>query len=326
MLQILKRELISPSIFKKKFSEYIDTLREYIKRNYNINFEHNEIGDLLLAACRCNDFDIIRDNDNKHQIDESKVLEWINNKLIPTSIILRIDDEDIIRLLIFCIEITNQMFLGGTLATTTAKGFRERRRTFEAILVDQFVGKLGEVFVKRFLERNFPSAHIELDWQISRKIEEFTNDITNAEKKVSIKSSPTLAGVWGDAYIGYDYGIVVKCSIPQQPILQFFIEVCGFSRLLDFAENKIPSNDKLFKNYLSNMRERIKMYKCGEIQTDLKGIICGYFKTSNYQPIKLGEKLPFLGVVREERYLVPINELHWEKNSWELFLRDNKLL
>ncbi|MGQ9631861.1 MAG: hypothetical protein ACUVXI_16355 [bacterium] len=120
--------------------------------------------------------------------------------------------------------------------------------------------------------------------------------------------------------------IYVKCSTPQQPILQFFIEVCGFSRLLDFANEKIPYNDELFKNYLGEIRKRIKAYKCGEIQTCLKGFICGYFKTSEYSPVKEGETLPFMGSVREERYLVPINKLKYAKEDWIKFLQDIKLI
>lgn len=82
------------------------------------------------------------------------------------------------------------MFVGGTRATVTQKGFRERR-SFEAILADQFVGKLGEI--------------IELDWDISTRIEKFKNDITNAKKKVSIKTSPSLAGIWAEADIGLKF-------------------------------------------------------------------------------------------------------------------------
>lgn len=143
---------------------------------------------------------------------------------------------------------------------------------------------------------------------------------------MSIKSSPTLAGVWAEADIGYDYGIMVKCSVPQFTILQFFIEVCGFSRLLDFAEEKIPSSDSLFKGYLGEIRKRIKEYKCGEIQTDLKGIICGYFKTSPSLLKTEGEILEYLGVVREERYLLPIRELKWTKDDWKEFLKEVELL
>ena len=50
--------------------------------------------------------------------------------------------------------------------TLMQNGFRERKRSFEAIVVDQFIGKLGEVAVKRFLEDRF-NIKIEIDWDIS---------------------------------------------------------------------------------------------------------------------------------------------------------------
>jgi len=326
MYQILKGELNSPTKFKEKLKDYIQNLTTMIQKNNKINFDDEEVSELLLSACRSNDFEIICQQENKMFLDEDRVLDWIKKKLSPNIVIVRLDDEDIVRLLIFCIEITYQMFAGGTRATVTAKGFRERRRTFESILVDQFVGKLGEIMVKKFLERNFPGTKIDLDWEISRQIEKYRNDIINAKRNVSIKSSPTLAGVWAEADIGYDYGITVKCSVPQPTILQFFIEVCGFSRLLDFAEEKIPSNDSLFKDYLGEMRKRIREYKCGEIQTDLKGVICGYFRTSGLRPVREGVSLDYLGVVREERYLLPIQKLKWTKDEWEEFLKEVELL
>jgi hypothetical protein len=326
MYKILKEEINSPTKFKRKFSEYIQMKKTEIKEKYNIEFNEEEFTNLLLSVCRSNDFGVISRQGNKMFFNEDKVSDWIEKKLLPNTVIARLDDENVVRLLIFCIEITYQMFSGGTRASVSAKGFRERRRTFESVLVDQFVGKLGEIMLKKFIENNFPLVTIELDWKISREIEEFRNDIINAKKKVSIKSSPTLTGIWWDANIGYDYGIAVKCSVPQQPILQFFIEVCGFVKLLDFAENKIPADDNLFRNYLGNMRERIKKFKCEEIQTNLKGVICGYFKTSEYKPIRKGKLLPYLGVVREKRYMVRIDQLKWEKESWRKFLQEVGLL
>ncbi len=325
MYRILKGDLNSPSKFKGKLHDYIVTIRTEILTRHNIDFDIEEIGDLLLSVCRSNDFNVIYQEGNKMFLDDTQVQEWIDKKLIPNTVIVNLDDKDVVRLLIFCLEITYQMFGGGTRATITQKGFRERRRSFESILVDQFVGKLGEIFVKKFLEKNFPTT-IELDWEISTQIEKYRNDIINASKNISIKSSPTLAGVWAEADIGYDYGIMVKCSVPQQPILQFFIEVCGFSRLLNFAEERIPPGDDLFKYYLGEIKERIRKYKCGEIQTSLKGFICGYFKTSEHHPKKIEEDLPYLGRVREERYLVPINELKWTIEEWENFLKEVKLL
>ena len=325
MYRILKGDLNSPTKFKEKLWDYTQNLRNMIYTNYGINFDVEELNELLLSACRSNDFDVICHRENKMFLDEDRILAWVEKKLLPNTVIVRLDDEDIVRLLIFCIEITYQMFAGGTRATVTAKGFRERRRTFESILVDQFVGKLGEIFAKKYLEKNY-QVNVELDWEISTQIERYRNDIMNAKKNISIKSSPTLAGIWAEADIGYDYGITVKCSVPQQPILQFFIEVCGFSRLLEFAEERIPPSNGLFKDYLSEMRKRIKEYKCGEIQTDLKGFICGYFKTSEHTPIKEGVSLPYLGIVREERYLIPINELKWTKKEWREFIQEVGLL
>jgi len=322
---ISKTILNSPSRFKKEEQKYIQSLLDIIKEKYEVIFNFDELGDLLLSICRINDFDVIKAQGKKLFIKEENVLRWIDNKLIPNTVIMNIGDEDVIRLLIFCIEITYQMFEGGTKATVTQKGFRERRRTFESILVDQFVGKLGEIMVKKFFEEKF-FTKIELDWEISRQIEKYRNDIVNAKKKVSIKTSPSLGGVWAEADLGYDYGISVKSSVPQPTLLQFFIEVCGFSRLLDFAEIKIPSSDERFKNYLREMRNRIKNYKCGEIQTKLKGFIQGYFKTSEYKPVKEGQTLQYLGKVRETRYLVPINELQYRPEDWKRFLKETGLI
>lgn len=320
--RILEGELKSSIKFKEKIGEYINRLIENNRDTIIFNFE--ELGEILLSACRMNDFNILSRLGNKKFLNEGIAEKWIIERLLPNMIVMDFSDEDVIRLLIFCFEITYQMFEGGTKATVSSKGFRERRRTFESIVVDQFTGKLGEIMIKRFLKNKF-SANIELDWEISRQIEKYRNDIMNARKRVSIKTSPSLAGIWAEADIGYDYGITVKCSVPEPTILQFFVEVCGFSSLLNFAERKIPSSDATFKGYIDGMRERIKDYKCGELLSKLKGFICGYFKTSDYKPIKLGKKLDYLGEVREERYLLPIRELKYTDKDWLNFLKETGL-
>lgn len=317
--RILEGELKSSTKFKGKIADYINRL---IANNRDtIVFNFDELSEILLSACRMNDSNILSHLGNKKFLDEDIAERWVIERLLPNTVVVDFSDEDVIRLLIFCFEITYQMFGGGTKATVSAKGFRERRRTFESIVVDQFTGKLGEIMLKRFLENKF-STNIELDWEISRQIEKYRNDIMNARKLVSIKTSPSLAGIWAEADIGYDYGITVKCSVPEPIILQFFVEVCGFSKLLNFAESKIPSSDDTFKGYIEGMRERIKDYKCGELLSKLKGFICGYFKTSDYEPIGLGEKLAYLGEVREERYLLPITELKYINEDWLNFLKE----
>jgi len=326
LYRLRKSDLKSPAKFKEILSEYIEILRSYINDKFKIDFDTDTLSELLLSACRVNEFSIVEVKGRSKFLNKDKVQEWVDKKLIPNTVTAKLDDEDVIRLLIFCIEFAYQMFAGGTRATVTQKGFRQRRRTFESILVDLFVGRLGEVMFKKFIEKKFPLAKIELDWEISREIEKYKNDVINAKKRVSIKTSPSLAGVWAEADIGYDYGVMVKCSVPQPTILQFFIEICSFSRLLDFAEERIPVSDTRFKGYLGEIRKRIINYRCGEIQTELKGFICGYFKTSEYKPRKLGEKLSYLGDVREERYIIKINELKYTKNDWSNFLREIGIL
>lgn len=314
--------LKNPTKFKEKIGEYVNRLIENNRDTIVFNFD--ELSEILLSACRMNDFNILSSIGNKKYLNEDMAEKWITERLLPNTVVMNFSDEDIIRLLLFCFEITYQMFGGGTRATVSAKGFRERRRTFESIVVDQFTGKLGEIMLKRFLENRF-SVNIELDWEISRQIEKYRNDIVNAKKKISIKTSLSLAGIWAEADRDYDYGVMVKCSVPEPTILQFFIEVCGFSRLLNFAESRIPSSDDIFKGYIDGMRERIKDYKCGEIVSKLKGFICGYFKTSDYEPIEVGKKLDYLGEVREERYLLQIKELKYTNEDWLNFLKETGL-
>jgi hypothetical protein len=125
---------------------------------------------LLLSVLRCDDisssYGILKKKGKRRYIDELKVKAWLEESLIPNTVVLRMDDPGILKLLFFSIEITYSMFLGESGATLMQKGFRERRRSFEAIVVDQFVGKLGEVAVKRFVEDHF-NVNVELDWDIS---------------------------------------------------------------------------------------------------------------------------------------------------------------
>jgi len=317
--RIFKTDLRNANKFKKKIYNYVDCL---IKKCKCKTFNFDELSELLLSACRMNEYNIINKDENKMYFDECLANLWITKRLLPNTIVLDFGDEDVIRLLLFCLEITYKMFEGGTKATITSKGFREKRRTFEEILVNQFNGKLGEVFLKKFLENKFPNVTIELDWEISRDIEKYKNDITNATKKVSIKSTNSFVGIWAEADKDYDYGITVKCGVPEPVILQFFVEVCGFSRLLNFANDKIPNNDERFKGYINGIRDRISSYKCGELVSKLKGFICGYFSTSGLEVAKLNEEKEYLGKVKEERYLIRICDLKYKEKDWEKFLID----
>jgi len=319
-MKILKADLKSLNKFREKFTPYTERYCQQIFQEYEIGFNEKELSEILLSVFRLNEFQVIEGK----EVNWENLEHWLKDKLVPNLVILNLGDEDVVRLLIFCLEITYQMFSGGSRATISQKGFRERRRTFESILVDQFIGKLGEVFLKRYLEDKF-RAEILLDWEISPQREKYQKDIINAKRNISIKSSPALAGIWAEAGLGYDYGVMVKCMVPEQPILQFFIEVCGFSRLLDFAREKISPSDQLFAGYLEDIRSRIQDYKCGEMKSELKGFICGYFSTKEYQPVRTGTRLEYLGEVREERYIIPLSQLKYQPEHWKEFLKENEL-
>lgn len=149
--RILEGELKSSTKFKGKIGACINTL---IANNRDtIVFNFDELSEILLSACRMNDSNILSHLGNKKFLDGDIAERWVIERLLPNTVVMDFSDEDVIRLLIFCFEITYQMFGGGTKATVSAKGFRERRRTFESIVVDQFTGKLGEL--KDSLKINF---------------------------------------------------------------------------------------------------------------------------------------------------------------------------
>ena len=82
----------------------------------------------------------------------------------------------------------------------------------------------------------------------------------------------------------------------------------------------------LYTKFTIGLRKRIEKYKCGNIHTALKEYICGYFKTSEHSPVEEGTPLAYLGIVKEKRYLVKINNLKWTRDDLETFLRDTGLL
>ncbi len=326
LVKITQKELGSPTqfrrFFKKELSDFSINLMTKA-RTLGLQFSKDELGDLALSACRMNDHGVILKEKNRRYISKNLLKNWFHNKIFPFSVEIELLDEDLLKLLLFSIEMTFQMFSGCTRATVTQKGFRQRRRTFDAIITDQFVGKLGEIVVKKFLESHF-NVKIKLDWEISKHVERYRNDIMNAKHEVSIKTSLTLSGIWAEADVGYDFGIFVKCSVPQPTILQFFVETSGFEKLLSIAENSFDTNDEVFLEYLNSLRNRF--IESRKTTTTIKGIVCGYFKTIEHETVKEGANLKYLGKVREERFIVPLKSLKCTLVDWKYFLEENEIL
>lgn len=326
ILFINKNILNSPTKFRGDLGSFIQEATQTIESQISITLQEEEVSSLLLSAARLGEYGCVSNRGRRKILDKEKLKTWIIEKLCPTTIALPLNDPDILRLLVFCIEITEQMFEGGTRATVSSKNFREKQRRYEEIIINQFIGKLGEVLFKRYIETLFPTANIQLDWEISPDRQKYTSDVTNANYPVSIKSSPSLAGIWAEADLNAKYGVMVKCVAPRATLMQFFVETCGFTSLINFASQHIPQSDLTFQQYIRNIRQRVSHYVCGSVHTQLVGIIYGYFKTEQHPPVEEGVQLEYLGKVREKRYLVKLSELLWTKHDWQTFLEENGLL
>lgn len=297
------------------------SLTPRVKELYSID----ELKALILSACKTDDFEVCNVSKQRNRIttrwNEEQILKWINEKLIPNTVMLSFNDEEIIKLLLFSIEFSFSMLEGKTRATKTQKGFRERERDIETIITNTFVGLLGEVGLKHFLEKNF-CVNIKLDRTISTDIQQYKSDITNAKKNISIKTTPNLGAVWAECPIGYDYGVFVKAVVPPAILLQAFAHVCGFRKLIDFSRKSIKGKENEMETIIESLEKRVFIQKCGCLNTSFKTFICGFFKPEESMIKKEGETLPYLGEVKEERYIIPISKLHFRREDWVKFLND----
>jgi len=325
--KLLKFGVLNSKTAVKRLSKILENILNElpipsdIRRLYTVE----ELKSLILSACKTDDFDVCKVYKSGNKIvveyNEEQIFKWINEKLIPNTEILTFEDEEIIKLFLFSLEFAFSMFEGKTKATKTQKGFRERERDIETIITNTFIGLLGEVGLKHFLKRNF-GIEITLDRTISTDIWQYKSDITNAKKYISVKTTPNLEAVWAECPLGYDYGIFVKAVVPSGILLQAFAYVCGFKRLLDFSKEKIKEKEEEIKIIIENLEKRIFVQRCGNLKTSFKTFICGFFKPEESMLKKLKEELPYLGEVREERYLIPISKLLFRKEDWEAFIKN----
>ena len=290
-------------------------------------YTQHELKLLVLSACRAGDFSMCEAFKEGRRIkvrwDTKALKRWIEEKLIPNTVVLTFDDEEVLKLLLFSMEFAFAMFEGKTKATYTQKGFRERSRDIETIVINTFVGSLGEVGLKRFLEGKF-NISVKLDRSISTDIQSYRSDIVNARKLVSVKTTPNLNAVWAECPIGYDYGVFVKAVVPSAVILQAFAHVCGFRRLLDFSKESITTKEEETAKIIESLENRVFAQRCGTLKVSLKTFICGFFKPEHEGVfVKEGDNLPSIGKIREARYFIPISRLRFRREDWKEFTKDN---
>lgn len=304
--------MIGPNI--KIDKRKLTALAQDLSNTYNF-YSTEEVIDLLTSAIRLNIGISIEKVGRKKAIEliDEELVAFFKNQVLPNTLILNFEDRDVIELMLFSIEFAFSMFEGKTKATTTQKGFRERKREIETIILNTFTGLVGEVAVKRFLENKF-NKNVHLDRTISTNIEEYRSDILYSSVPISIKTSPNLSAVWAECPPNYKVGIFVKASTPKAVLLSLFAKVCGFRNLLDFSKNILGSSE-----LIEGLNRRIYAQKCGDLHPLIKCYICGYMETENLKLVEEGTKLPYLGKVRETRYILPLNELKNKIEDWKEF-------
>ncbi|MGQ9882201.1 MAG: hypothetical protein ACUVSV_15305 [Armatimonadota bacterium] len=191
--------------------------------------------------------------------------------------------------------------------------------------MEHFVGRSGEVLLKKSIEGRFPGVAIDLDWDISPDRSKYRSDVVNATHGISIKTTTALAGIWAEADLLADYGVMVQCVIPRATIIQFFIEACGYNRLMDFVASRIPESDERFHKMIAGIRQRIQSFQCGQAVTEFVGFVLGYFKTGKETLREEEEELDYMGTVRDKRHFCRVNDLLWEIGDWERLLKENGL-
>jgi len=242
------------------------------------------------------------------------VVRFIKDILIPNTVLLDYKDRDVIELLMFSMEFAFSMLEGNTKATKTQKGFRERNRDVETVMVNTFVGLIGEVGLRKFLKDKF-NVEIELDRSIGTDISKYKSDIVNSKKPVSIKTTPNLKAVWAECPVGYDVGIFVKASVPEAVFINALAQVCAFRNLVEFSKQVLGES-----HILKSIEHRLYYDKCGAIKNVIKCFICGYIETKGLKPVEKGETLPYLGEVRESRYILEFTKLKSTEEDWKSFV------
>ncbi len=297
----------------------VNVIKE-LKRNVKTLFDvysEKETFEILTSLARVGEpFASISKIDKKVEVSWNieNVVRFIKDTIIPNTLLLDYKDRDVIELLMFSMEFAFSMLEGNTKATKTQKGFRERNRDVETVMVNTFVGLIGEVGLRKFLKEKF-SVEIELDRSIGTDISQYKSDIVNSNKPVSIKTTPNLKAVWAECPIGYDVGVFVKVSVPEAVFINALAQVCAFRKLVDFSKQVLGES-----HILKNIEHRLYYDKCGAIKNVIKCFICGYMETEGLEPTEKGEKLLYLGEVKEKRYLLEFTKLKSAEKDWKIFV------
>lgn len=312
-----KTEVRSKRVLSTKLKQVIPQFTSLSKY-----YSDEEIFSLVLSAIRTNDFDV--DSVQKtgrreiHSIDMGKIEEWIKKRLVPNTILITVEDKELLKLLVFSLAMPYKMLLGETRATQTEiMGGRTKKRDFLQIASDTFIGRIGEIAFKQFAKEKF-RKDITLDWEIGKDLKTFESDIVGSTRVVSIKSTDTLESAWAFAPLNADYGISVLIALPKDFFMKILAHISSLKKLLNFVDEKIKEDEDAG---IRDLVQFVEKTAYGEKMT-IKAYVCGFFETGNETIVRKGETLDYLGDVYEEGHRVMISQLKYSEQDWNNFFKD----
>jgi len=312
-----RTQLGSRKALCEKLSPYLSDLQHHFGP-----YDHDEILGHLISKIRVElvseDFEILRPEpagrSRRYVFEVSDTQGWIRNRLVPDTVMVGFDQEELFRLLTFCLAMPYKMFAGQTRATTSELVRRTKRRDFQQIFSDHFIGRIGEVAFKQFAKERFRKNMV-LDWRIGRELPTFESDILNSTKKVSIRSTDTLESIWADAPPSAEYGIFVKVSVPKDFFMRILAQISSLRKLLEYIKGRFGAQED------TAIEELISYIETEAFQSGFsaKAFIVGFFCTSDFKIVQKGEELEHLGEIVSDKYFIPYSKLKCRTNEWENF-------
>lgn len=311
MIIFTKTELSNKSRLRAKFNDYVSSFSKIS------SYSEEDIFSLVLSAIRAKEDNIVTvqryGSREKYVLNTESVEDWIKEKVIPNTVVIKTDDADLLKLMVFSLAMPYKMLTGGTRATMTEKTRRGKKRDFEQIFSDTFIGKIGEVAFRKFVKQNF-GKDVNLDWDIGPNRDTFKSDIVASKEIVSIKSTDTLESIWAEAPPDANYGIFVKVAIPKDFFMKILAHISSLKKLLRFVEEKLDKNDSI-----NDLLKFIEDTAYKEEMT-IRAYVCGFYKTSTGTLRDKGQELPFLGgvfEVFEEKHMTECSKLKYLSEDWK---------
>jgi hypothetical protein len=307
----------------KRASELKRTLRPLLAGLESFDpYTEDQLLELLIGALRGGE-KCGRKSKEGYIITEKYVNNWFKTRVKPNTIKISHEDEEMYHLMTFALAAACQMYTGGTRMTVTEFSRRGKRRPLLQVVADIFTGKIGEV-ATQLLARDYGYG-VQPDWDLSRDREQYRSDLTRIGRvtdgriynipgtwTISVKSSASLTGAWAEAPKGTRVALFWKVALPEDFLFRFLHCISSWTKLIHSLNERVQK-DSTFDRLLENMNK---------IEQNL--IIYCYFAGFYYpSPRTLqcpGQKLPYLGEVREPKHMYPIGRLQWKPQDFQKLL------